>query len=522
MKECTYTRRAFIQASTLAVAAAAGVTACTGRATKPNVLFLWTDEQKPDTMSVYGNPRIHTPNLNTLAGESAVFKRTYCTQPVCTPARASVLTGFWPHQTGCLHNNIPLPEDMKTFPEILDDPDYATGYMGKWHLGDEVFAQHGFQEWVAIEDGYIPYYSEGRSHDARSAYHQWLQDLGYAPDRPSGIFSREFAARLPFDHCKPEFLANQACDFLRRHRGEPFVLHVNYLEPHMPFFGPLDDKHAPHEVPLPASLDDPLDESEPLRNRIFRQWYYLNGWDGEPLRTRADWQRMIAKYWGLVAQVDHSAGRILQTLEDLGLAENTIVVYTSDHGDMMGAHRLFTKTFSHEESSRVPLLIRYPRKSRRQIVVEDPVSQIDLNHTLLDMMGSLNVDFGGPGKSLAPKIEGASHPPGNVFVQWNRFFQNLEARCRPEALEPFQTWLRETASQEEIGRAMRSQWRAVVSPDGWKLSLAQGDKSQLYHLREDPHECTNLFEHKEYAGVIARLRSDIHAWQESVGDPVEV
>ena len=120
---------------------------------KPNLLFLWTDQQRADTMAAYGNTTFRVPVMNRLASESVVFDRAYVTQPVCTPSRSSVMTGLWPHQSGCVHNNIAMKPDTKTVPELLADSSYRTGYMGKWHLGDEIFAQRGFQEWKAIEDG---------------------------------------------------------------------------------------------------------------------------------------------------------------------------------------------------------------------------------------------------------------------------------------------------------------------------------------------------------------------------------
>jgi len=120
---------------------------------KPNLLFLWTDEQRADTMAAYGNPLVRVPAMNRLASQSVVFDRAYVTQPVCTPSRSSVMTGLWPHQSGCVRNNIAMKAETKTTPELLGDSAYRTGYMGKWHLGDEVFAQHGFEEWKAMEDG---------------------------------------------------------------------------------------------------------------------------------------------------------------------------------------------------------------------------------------------------------------------------------------------------------------------------------------------------------------------------------
>lgn len=473
-------RRAFLTASAATLAQLGRCRAAEAARRKPNLLFLQTDEQRADTMAVYGNRKIHAPNLNRLAAESVVFQRAYVAQPVCTPSRSTLLTGLWPHSTGLVRNNIPLPADVPCVPELIDDPDYATALMGKWHLGDEIYPQHGFQQWVSIEDTYSRYYRSGRDRNDRSSYHHFLLRHGYQPDR-AAKFSRSFAARLPIEHCKPKFLELQACDFLRRHRGKPFVLYVSFLEPHMPFFGPLDQEHDPDAVDLPLNFDDPLEEDEPKRCRDARRKYLRKGFGGHPLKTEADWRQLIARYWGLVTQVDRSVGAILDTLQRLGLAGNTIVVYTSDHGDMMGSHRLLTKGVMYEEAVRVPWLMRVPQWGRRQQVIGRPVSHIDLVPTLLELMGRPKPDRL-PGQSLVPLIQGGSVAEDHVFIQW------------PDP-----------------------KTRTVVSPDGWKLCLRDTDRCQLYHLADDPGERTNLFYTGGYGAVIDRLTRRLRAWQNAVG-----
>ncbi|MFC1736307.1 sulfatase-like hydrolase/transferase [Candidatus Hydrogenedentota bacterium] len=472
-----------------------------GRARKPNLLFIWTDEQRFDTMKVYGNDKIKTPNLNTLASESVVFERAYVTQPVCTPSRSSVLTGLWPHQSGCTKNNIPLRQETKCLPELLNDPDYKCAYMGKWHLGDEIFAQHGFDEWVSIEDFYIKHYSEGRDKSKRSDYHYFLVDKGYKPTG-NNIFNRGFAARRPIEHCKPKFLEMRACDFMRRNQQNPFILHINFLEPHMPFYGPLDDLHDPEEINFPASFNDPLEENEPLRYRLARERFQKTyGSDEKTLRA------LYAKYHGLVSQVDRSVGKILENLDVLGLKDDTIVVYTSDHGDMMGAHGMMTKRYMYEESARVPWLMRIPRM-KKQVIVKQPVSHIDLVPTLLDLMTGKSLDEL-PGKSLVPLVKGGEIREDHVFIQWN-----------PDKLQ----YIKGTklATEEQLVRLARDTVRAVVSPDGWKLCLSTEDKCQLFDLNNDPLETTDLFDSGKHRDVIERLTDRIREWQASVGDDVKV
>ena len=469
---------------------------------KPNLLFIWTDEQRADTMAAYGNTTIHAPNLNKLAAESLVFRNAYVTQPVCTPSRSTVMTGLWPHQNGCLGNNVPLPGNVPCLNELLGDPDYVSAYMGKWHLGDEIFRQHGFHEWVSIEY-YTQYYSKGRDRAQKPDYHHFLRDHGYKPDR-GGNFSRGFAARRPIDHCKPKFLEGRACDFLRRHRDHPFVLYVNFLEPHMPFFGPLDDEHDPKEVALPRSFRDPIEPNEPLRYRLAQEHYKAK------YPTEGDVRRLIARYWGLVTQVDRSVGAILKTLDDLGLADDTIVVYTSDHGDMMGAHHLVAKCVMYEEAVRVPWLMRVPWLDLKGRVITNRVSQIDLVPTLLELLGAEPRDDL-PGRSLLPLIRGGRPADDHVFIEWNPGQGAL--------------WLKKgsrLAAEADLRRIARERARTVLAPDGWKLRLSDRDKCQLFNLGNDPHETTNLFDSGEHRDVIARLTERIHRWQERVKDTAKV
>ena len=481
-------RRDFMRtcAASVVSAAALGVgrlAAGGARKRKPNLLFIWTDEQRADTMAVYGNKKIRVPNFNKLAAESIVFKNAYVTQPVCTPNRSAVMTGLWPHNSGLVTNNIPLPKETRCCNELIDDPDYRTAYMGKWHLGDEIFAQHGFEEWVSMEDGYSGYYAKGRDREARSSYHHYLVGLGHKPANQGGKFSRGYAASLPLEQCKPKFLERSACDFLRRHRDEPFMLYINFLEPHMPFTGPLDDMYDPEEIDLPVNFNDPLEDNEPESYRKKVQTYAR-----QYGKTEREFRELIARYWGLNSQVDLSVGVILDTLEKLGLAEDTIVVYTSDHGDMMGAHRLVAKGVMYEEAVRIPWLMRVPAMGRRQRVIEQPVSQIDLVPTLMELMGHGEAAKNLPGRSLVPLVKGGSAVEDHVFIEWG---------TKPRV-------------------------RTVVSPDGWKLCLSKEDKCQLFNLRDDPHEMTNVYDSGKHEAVIARLTERIRDWQKKTDDNVEV
>ncbi|MDO8538850.1 MAG: sulfatase-like hydrolase/transferase [Opitutaceae bacterium] len=494
------TRRQFIRRGAIGAAATfsfpALLRSASARRERPNLLFLWTDQQRADTLACYGNARVQAPHLNALAAQSTVFDRAYVSHPVCTPSRSSVMTGLWPHQSGCTGNNIALRRETPCFPELLRDrADYATGYIGKWHLGDELFAQHGFNEWAGTEDGYGEHFSAGRDREARSAYHHWLIGHGHKPDK-RGTFSRDYAVRVPVEFGKPSFQAGRACEFLDRHRREPFVLHVNYLEPHTPYRSPLNGINPPEALPIDPSCtrdDDP--EQIPMRYRL-RQ--------GPPGNDEAKLREIRTHYLGNVTCVDRSVGRILARLEQHGLTDNTVIVFTSDHGDQLGAHQLMGKSVLYEESVRVPCFIKVP--GGRGHRVASPWSHIDFVPTLLELMGQ-PVPENLPGRSRAPEVRGESAPARNAFAQWSFNRAGDGDRTPPD-----------TAS----ARAVRESSRTVITPDGWKLCLSDVDRCLLFNRREDPYEQRNLFYRGAHREVIARLTKEIHAWQQRTADKLAV
>ncbi len=480
------------------------------RSDKPNLVFIWTDQQRPNTFAAFGNSRIHAPNLNRLAAESTIFERSYVTQPVCTPSRSSVLTGLWPSQNGCIRNNIPLSPDALTHPELLDDTDYRTAYMGKWHLGNEIWAQRGFEEWKAIEELYIRFYGQGRDRNERSDYHHFLVENGFETDlvreEVHKVFSRQFAARLPLQFSKPVFLRNQARDFIRRHRDEPFLLHVNFLEPHDPNFGPFDGYHPDDEVNLPENWKDYPDESEPIRYQYLRKYAEIDRGI-----TEKDVRRETSRYWGLVTMVDMAVGGILRELEKWGLEENTIIVYTSDHGEQMVAHGLYYKSVMYEESARVLTLIKLPKKGFGRRRIEHHVSHIDLTPTMLDLLGVPEKADGLPGRSLRRYLEGSAKPE-SVFLQWHAVRSGRMHKLADQGL----------MDRELADSAADVNARTIVTPEGLKLSLRDRDVSQLYDLSKDPHEMENLYSMSRYRKTIAKLTKEMEKWQKSIGDSLEV
>ena len=468
---------------------------------KPNLILFLPDQQRADTVSCYRGVKVHAPNLNKVASESVVFERAYVTHPVCTPSRSSLMTGTWPHINGCTKNNVPLDPRFRVFPELMEDRDYRTAYIGKWHLGEEGPAGRGFQQWISTDD--------------HGDYISFLVSAGVAPDKPNGRFSKLAISNLPLELSRPKFLGKHACEFIEKHHRDPFILVVGFVEPHSPYNGPLNDEHPLDQVDLDLTATLPESENIPLRYRLMREWQQAEAaLDRQRLPaqlffgiTPEEYRSIKQRYLGLITLVDQSIGAILGCLERFGLSGNTIVVHTSDHGDRLGAHRLFGKEVMFEEAARVPLLIRLPDQKRGKVVLQ-PVSHIDFVPTLLDLLGHPNHPQCA-GKSLLPLINEEAVPPENVFLEW----------------APNRTKVKKGTSlarRRMIKRAVEESTRAVVSFDGWKLCLRDKDLNELYSLSEDPLETRNLYENRQYAPVISRLSGEIHRWQESANDKLRL
>ncbi len=471
---------------------------------RPNLLYIFTDQQRADTMACYGNDQIDVPHLNRLAEDSFVFDQAYVSQPVCSPSRATMLTGLWPHRAGVPACNKPLPARIPTIAEMLPD-DYDCAYMGKWHLGDEIFAQHGFDTWVGTENSYRAHYSDAEKLKQHSDYARTLLEKGFEPDREllgERVFSRHVEAEMEEPLTKAAYLGDQAADYIRAHQNTPFTLCVSYLEPHPPHTGPLNELYDPSSLPTgPAFMEKPGDDA-PLILRLMSAIYMESEEYGCDLRTEEGWRGVMARYWGNTSLVDRSVGKILNTLQECGLAEDTIVVFTSDHGEQMGDHAILGKTVMYEESVRVPLLLRAPMLDATPRRIGGNASHIDLVPTLLDLMGCERPDHL-QGVSRVPVLQGEEDLAAeDIFIQWNG------ADGHPRA----------SLGEAEINQSMGEPLRSVVSADRWKLNLYTQGPGELYDLNSDPHEQHNLFGQADYRSRRDDLTTRIRTWQDRVGD----
>jgi arylsulfatase A-like enzyme len=462
-----------------------------------NILFLMTDQHRVDTLGAYGNRIAATPVLDELARTGTRFDRWYTPTAICTPARASLLTGQAPFRHKLLANherNVgyveDLPEQMFTFPQALREHGYNTGLIGKWHVGHERrAADFGF-------DGPdLPGWHNPVDHED---YLEFLKEGGHPPyeisDRirgtlPNGGPGNLLAARLhqPTEATFEYYLATRAIELLeryaadRRDTGQPFFLQLNFFGPHLPYIVPDEyfDMFDPAQIELPRSIAETFCGKPPVQRNYSRHWTF----DTMPIEVT---RKLIAVYWGYVALIDAQIGRVMAAMDRLGLADQTAVFFTCDHGEFTGAHRLHDKgPAMYEDIYRTPGLLRIPGRPAG-VVREEFVSLLDCTATILELAGidpSPAVDS----RSLLPLTSGDPLP-------WD---EDIVCEFHGHHFPYPQRMLR------------TDRYKLVVNPDSI---------NELYDLVTDPDELLNLYHHPEMRPVRSRMMRRLYEVLRARGD----
>ncbi|MBF8194679.1 sulfatase-like hydrolase/transferase, partial [Nonomuraea sp. K274] len=444
-----------------------------------NLLFLMTDQHRVDTLGCYGNPHVATPNLDRLAAGGTRFDRFYTPTAICTPARASLLTGQAPFRHRLLANyerNVGYLEDLRedafTFPGALRERDYQLGLIGKWHGGtSRNAASYGF-------DGPdLPGWHNPVDHPDYLAY---LEERGLPPYRiedlirgttPNGNAGNLLAARLrqPVEATFEHYLATRAIEHLDRYAadGRPFFLATHFFGPHLPYLLPdaYFDMYDPALVELPPSIAETFEGKPPVQRNYSAHWTF----DTIPIEVT---RKLIAVYWGYVTLIDQQIGRILDRLDELGLTDRTSVLFTADHGEFTGAHRLHDKgPAMYEDIYRIPGIVRIPGEKPQ--VRNEFVTLTDCTATILDLAGC-DTKPAVDSRSLVPLVRGERPRwPAELLAEFHGHHFPYPQR--------------------------------MIREDRYKLIVNPESVNELYDLHTDPHELSNRYTHPELAPVRRRL-----------------
>ena len=447
---------------------------------RPNVLFIVTDQQRRDTIGAYGSTICRTPNMDRLAAEGLTFDRAYTPCGLCSPVRGSLLSGVYPHGHKVLTNvalhpireSLPSGEDHLT--PAYGRAGYRLGYVGKWHVSHhETPLDFGFEDY------------HGLAH-----YMEWRRDRGIETPEAMLDFTVQRVDRDPArpEDSQPGWLCDRAIDLIDKYAGEgtaPFLLRLDFQGPHFPNVvpEPFFSMYDPTSIPPWPNAADPLD-GKPAVQKIKQRHWRTDTMDW------SDWQKLIAPYFGEITLIDREVGRVLDHLDDKGLAENTLVIWTTDHGDTIGAHGISNKDYTmYEEIYLVPLILRWPG------VVAPGTRSDRFVHHFLDLFATL--------------LEIAGHP-----VPKGCHGRSLMPILRSECLDG---WLQE-AYCEFHGSHMGLYSLRLLADERYSYVYHTNDIDELYDHATDPGELRNLAETPEAAAVLQRMRRRMVEWMRNTDD----
>ena len=503
------------------------LTTLMSRRTK-NILFIMCDQLRWDYLSCYGHPRLATPNIDALAAKGVRFTRAYVQSPVCGASRMSFYTGRYVQSHGASWNGVPLKVGEMTLGDYLRPLGVQCVLVGKTHMKADAegmqrlgidpdsiigvrVAECGFDPYER-DDGLHGVGPDGRYDPQVPRYNRWLNDKGYSGDNPwhdwanaaqgegnrlaSGWAMRHAAkpARVREEDSETPYMTARAMDFIREAGDAPWCLHLSYIKPHWPYIAP-----APYNTMFGAGDVLPVVRSEEERKdphpilAAFMDLRVSHAFARDEVRDE-----VVPVYMGLIKQIDDQLGYLFRFLEEQGLADSTMIVFTSDHGDYLGDHWLGEKDLFHEPSVKIPLIVYDPSDTTdgtRGSVCDELVESIDLIPTFLESLGAepAGQSHRLEGRSLLPFLAGKPPPT------WRRYtVSEYDYSLQPAA--------------PKLGIEPRDARLFMVADQRWKLVHAPGFRPMLYDLQADPNEFRDLGADPACEDERRRLMAALHTW----------
>lgn len=491
----------------------------------PNVLWIMADQLRFDYLGCYGHPHLHTPHIDALASRGVRFSSARVQSPVCGPSRMSAYTGRYVRSHGSTWNGMPLRVGEPTLGDHLREAGARAVLVGKTHM---VADQHGLA-WLGIdpkseigvrisECGFEPFERDDGLHPDStrqhwSAYDDYLIANGFQSDNPWGDFANSgldengdrlsgwllkhsrLPADIPEEHSETAYMTNRAMDFMEEamHKDQPWLCHLSYIKPHWPYIvpEPYHDMYGAEHIVNPIRAEAERMTDHPLM-RAYQNARVCRSFARDSVR-----EHVIPAYMGLIKQLDDNLGRLFAWMDDKGLTENTIIAFTSDHGDYLGDHWMGDKDFYHEVAVKVPLIIADPRPEAdltRGSVSSELIEMIDLAPTFMTALGCEAKPHIMEGRDLTPLLHGKQHTRRRYSISEHDYSSFEMAR--------------------ELGVSQEDARTVMIFDGRWKYVRCEGFAPVLFDLETDPCELTDLgrSSSSEHHEARTRLESALLSW----------
>jgi arylsulfatase A-like enzyme len=487
-----------------------------------NVLWIMADQLRWDYLSCYGHPTLHTPHIDGLAARGVRFERAYVQSPFCGPSRMSYYTGRYCRSHGATWNGFPLRVGEPTLGDHLRPLGVRSVIVGKTHMIPDVKGM----EWLGIdphsrigvtiaECGFEPFDRDDGLHpyggiDPSPAYDDYLRRLGFAGDNPwddwansaegddgellSGWLMRysNLAARVPEEHSETPYMTSRAMEFMTQAGDQPWLCHLSFIKPHWPYIvpAPYHNMYGANQILPPIRSEAERQSGHPVF-RAYQNTRICRAFARDEVR-----QRVIPAYMGLIKQIDDQMGRLFGWMEERGLFDNTMIVFSSDHGDYLGDHWMGEKDLFHDQSVRVPLIVYDPRPdadAARGTTSRALIEGIDLAPTFLEFFGGEPKPHILEGRSLAPLLRGVA---SSVWRQYA--ISEYDYATRPARLD--------------LGIKQQDARLIMIRDQRWKYVHCEGFRPILFDLEADPRELADLGEDPGHEDVRQRMNEAIFSW----------